>query len=847
MVLRPFSRHSFTALRVAIPWMIANLLVANLFAANRLLATPPPIDPSTSGGVATSALPFPILFVTQVPIPADFATVGSVFANHLGDMDRVGRVGDLWILYPNGTLKNLTLAAGFGMSGFQGEQSIAVREPSVHWSGTKALFSMVTGSPQQYQWEDYYWQIYEIQGLGQFDTPSITHVSNQPSGYNNVSPFYGTDDRILFTSDRPRSGAAHLHPQRDEYESTDTITGLWSLDPSTGDLRMLNHTPSGVFSPSIDSFGRLIFTRWDHLQRDQQADADEQGGGTYGSFNWSGEDLTDVPLESREELFPEPRPSRTDLLEGTNLVGHTFNQFFPWQINEDGTDEETLNHLGRHEMLSYFEPSFDDDPNLDYFAGNFDDQIRNVLQLKESPLEPGTCYGIDAPEFYTHACGQVIRVTAPEEANADDLSFEYVSHRETANFTDNPGPNHTGLYRNPVPLSDGTVLCVHTPETRSDYNEGTRAFPLSRYDLRMKRLVAAGAYWQAGAPLTPGISKTVSYWDPDVLVSYSGELWELDPVEVRPRNRPALRVTELPSIEAQVFAEENVPVEMLEEWMRARDLALVISRNVTVRDDADRQQPFNLRVPGGAETIGAQGKIYDLASLQFFQGDLIRGYGGTGDPSPGRRVLAQPMHDPAVNNPANPGGPEGSVHIAADGSMAAFLPARRAMTWQSTDGAGVGVVRERYWVTFQPGEIRTCHNCHGVNREDQAGEGTPTNEPLALHEILQHFRALTGLPSENPGAVAGVSLLENMPNPLVDRTELRIVSAAPLQRAVLEVWDVEGRVLVREALGPLLSGFSQVSWMPRDADGRALRPGIYFYRVGSEGRYSDPRKVSIVR
>ncbi len=45
------------------------------------------------------------------------------------------------------------------------------------------------------------------------DTPVITRVPNQPAAYNNVSPTYGTDDRILFTSDRPRGGEAHLYPQ----------------------------------------------------------------------------------------------------------------------------------------------------------------------------------------------------------------------------------------------------------------------------------------------------------------------------------------------------------------------------------------------------------------------------------------------------------------------------------------------------------------------------------------------------------------------------------------------------------------------------------------------------------
>ena len=66
-----------------------------------------------------------------------------------------------------------------------------------------------------------------------------------------------------------------------------------------------------------------------------------------------------------------------------------------------------------------------------------------------------------------------------------------------------------------------------------------------------------------------------------------------------------------------------------------------------------------------------------------------------------------------TSNPANPAGPAGSAAIAADGSMAAFIPARRAMSWQMTDPAGTGVVRERYWVTFQPGELRVCASCHG--------------------------------------------------------------------------------------------------------------------------------------
>jgi hypothetical protein len=91
-------------------------------------------------------------------------------------------------------------------------------------------------------------------------------------------------------------------------------------------------------------------------------------------------------------------------------------------------------------------------------------------------------------------------------------------------------------------------------------------------------------------------------------------------------------------------------------------------------------------------------------------------------------------------NPSNSGGPAGSVRIASDGSTAAFVPASRALTWQSTDAAGVPVVRERLWVTLQPGEIRTCTGCHGENARNQAGATPSTTPPEALRLLLRHWK-----------------------------------------------------------------------------------------------------------
>jgi hypothetical protein len=107
------------------------------------------------------------------------------------------------------------------------------------------------------------------------------------------------------------------------------------------------------------------------------------------------------------------------------------------------------------------------------------------------------------------------------------------------------------------------------------------------------------------------------------------------------------------------------------------------------------------------------------------------------DPNPGRRVIAQVMHDPAVVNLPNPSGPEGSVAIAVDGSTAATVPARRAMAWQTTEPDGTPVVRERNWITFQPGEIRVCDGCHGVNSANQAAAPPSTQAPEALRQFLE--------------------------------------------------------------------------------------------------------------
>ncbi len=762
--------YRFSHLRILLIGCLVCLLFSDLSSTGAVLAAPAQ-QPLT--------IPNPILFVTQVPIVSDFTTIGSTFGNHLGQMSAVGRGGDLWIRYPDGTLKNLTGAAGYGIAtGLQaGANAIAVRDPAVHWSGSKAIFSMVMGAPtEQFDstGQDARWQLYEISGLGQTETPIITKVANQPTDFNNISPIYGSapdgHPQIIFTSDRPRNGAVHLYPQLDEYELSPTVTGLWSLDPTTGDLRLLNHAPSGDFTPTIDSYGRLIFTQWDHMQRDQQADADDDDskgdnqcndpGNRYGTFNYSDETAAATyTLGVRSEVFPEPRTCRQDLLAGTNILGHDFNQFFPWMINQDGTEGEILNHLGRHELHSYVARALNDDDNLVNFEGQLNrfnpNPILNFFQIKEDGLVSGRYYGIDAPEFGSHAAGPIVSLDAPPTLDADHISVTYVTRR-----VDNDDPTHPGLFREPLPLSNGTLLAVHTADVGDDMGDG---FTNSSYEFRIKELTKdADGFWRAATPLTNAIAKSISYWSPDELVTYAGNLWELNPVEVRSRATPPL--TSAPILagpEGQMITQAGVDLPTLKNYLVQNDLALAIVRNVTERDDFDFQQPFNLNVPGGVETLNPNfpGTIYGVTNLQFFQGDQLRGLTGCcGDePLAGRRVIAQTLHDPAAvrANAAPPANAAtGQMKVAADGSVALFVPAQRALTWQLTNSSGAGVVRERYWITFQPGEIRTCPACHGLSERDQAGNLAATNAPQALLTLLEQWKGQQGdQPTPTPTVV----------------------------------------------------------------------------------------------
>src|SRR6478672_7355705 len=107
----------------------------------------------------------PILFVTQVPMPEEvntrtiessYMSCVSPFGNHLGGTAFAGRGGSLWVRFgPNAVpalnhqLMDLLAVADWSAvpGGKPAANTIAVRNPHVHWNAGRAVFSMVTGAP----------------------------------------------------------------------------------------------------------------------------------------------------------------------------------------------------------------------------------------------------------------------------------------------------------------------------------------------------------------------------------------------------------------------------------------------------------------------------------------------------------------------------------------------------------------------------------------------------------------------------------------------------------------------------------------------------------------------------
>jgi hypothetical protein len=727
-----------------------------------------------------------LLFVTQTPVTgSDFARITGTFGNQGTNPNDVPRGGDLMIAYPKADgsfeIRNLTREAGLGMkdpntpeTASCGSNMVALREPSVSWDATKALVSMLVGCS-----DDSRWQIYEVEGLQRGQVAKFTQLE-QPS-FNNISPIYSPEgdgtERIIFGSDMSWHGPAATHLKcLDEYEEQHSNCGLFKLDRS-GQIESLDPSPSGSFTPSIDSFGRIIFTRWDHLENDQQEEDDKH---KLDLFNWLTEDAAAATerftsaTRQIQSVFPERKFSAA-----SGFATHEQKPFIPWQVNIDGTGAETLNHFGRHEfkfiraartgaVASNLGLS---DNNANGFGGNNIDAFRF---LREDPLTRGRYYSILSPEFGTCSGGAVATIDAAPDVLPADIKVSYITSPDTYS-----AESHA-LFRSPLPAGNGELWAsVSTTHDVADSNAKPPTFRADNCAYRLASLVKQGDYFVPAGNVTPGAGLQ-RMLDGKVVTQ-----WEWDAVEVRPRTKPEPFATQAPlevgemNAFATVFgADAQKGLNAFRAFLTENKLALAVVRNITWRQRDDLQQPFNLRVLGSDVTTtrtNSNASILDIDHLQVFTGQQLRGSDGDSEVNAAenyRRVLAQPAKEIVrndrngvprnVNVPPAAGVPVpvGTANVSTvDGSVAFIVDARLPTTWQTINSTALGdplertdgIVRERYWIGFQPGEIRMCPACHGGLDGDKAQNGKtfaelkalgnkPETSTQALVELLAYFK-----------------------------------------------------------------------------------------------------------
>jgi uncharacterized repeat protein (TIGR02543 family) len=92
------------------------------------------------------------------------------------------------------------------------------------------------------------------------------------------------------------------------------------------------------------------------------------------------------------------------------------------------------------------------------------------------------------------------------------------------------------------------------------------------------------------------------------------------------------------------------------------------------------------------------------------------------------------------------------------------------------------------------------------------------------------------------GVPAFVSVMQNYPNPFARSTVIRygLPAAAP---AVLEVYDVRGRLVARNDLPGRSPGWHEFRFDSFDARGRRLPAGVYFYRLKAAGTMVTKKMV----
>ena len=192
----------------------------------------------------------------------------------------------------------------------------------------------------------------------------------------------------------------------------------------------------------------------------------------------------------------------------------------------------------------------------------------------------------------------------------------------------------------------------------------------------------------------------------------------------------------------------------------------------------------------------------------------------------------------------------GLAVTGGDAPEAGFtLTDRAAVTWELSDPRDGRVLLRRSAGTLEAGVHRLA-----LPGEDLSSAAGPFDAVLKLVATSTYARgasavALSPVRLTPDGLVTQASrpaLLGNWPNPVRPSTRIAFVlPPGTAESARFGIYDAMGRQ-VRGFAGAFRSGVNELLWDGTDAEGRAVRSGLYFYRLDADG-LSLSRRMTLVR
>ncbi len=127
------------------------------------------------------------------------------------------------------------------------------------------------------------------------------------------------------------------------------------------------------------------------------------------------------------------------------------------------------------------------------------------------------------------------------------------------------------------------------------------------------------------------------------------------------------------------------------------------------------------------------------------------------------------------------------------------------------------------------------------NRDDQSVAGATVLSSLVV-TLQAHVLPGTSVPDDQ---ILAMALSPGSPNPFMAETALLFSLPTP-EHAVIEVYDVSGRLVTTLVDGSMPAGANRVVWDGRDSHGGPAASGIYFCRA-QVGEWHEARKVVLLR